>query len=79
MTLWTGLAVYFIIWWMVIFMVLPWGVRRIDPENLGKGEDPGAPDKPRMLIKIGVTTVVAAVIFGLVYLISISDVISFRP
>ncbi|HEX9702671.1 MAG TPA: DUF1467 family protein [Rhodospirillales bacterium] len=78
MTLWTGLAVYFIIWWMVIFMVLPWGVRRIDPENLGKGEDPGAPDKPRMLIKIGVTTVVAAVIFGLVYLISISDVISFR-
>ena len=79
MTLWTGLAVYFIIWWMVIFMVLPWGVRRIDPENLGKGEDPGAPDKPRMLIKIGVTTVAAAVIFGLVYLISISDVISFRP
>jgi len=78
MTLWTGIAVYIIIWWLVIFMVLPWGVRRIDSEALGKGEDPGAPEKPRMLTKLLVTTVISAVIFSLVYLVIISGVISFR-
>lgn len=74
----TGLAVYVIIWWLVIFMVLPWGVRRIDPEDLGTGEDPGAPEKPRMVMKVAITTVISGVIFGLVYLVIVSGVISFR-
>ena len=74
----TGLAVYVIIWWLVIFMVLPWGVRRIDPEDLGAGEDPGAPEKPRMILKLAITTVISGVIFGLVYLVVVSGVISFR-
>jgi len=78
MDFWTGLAVYFIIWWMVIFMVLPWGVKRIDPEDLGDGEDPGAPAKPRMLIKLAVTTVIAGVVFALVYVVIVSGVISFK-
>lgn len=78
MTFWTGIATYFIIWWLVIFMVLPWGVRRIDPEDLGEMDDPGAPKNPRMLIKAAVATALAGVIFGLVYLVYISGVISFR-
>lgn len=78
MTLWTGIAVYVIIWWLVIFMVLPWGVRRIDTETLGKGEDPGAPEKPRMLMKLLVTTAISAVIFAPLYLVIVSGVISFR-
>ena len=78
MDLITGLAIYTIIWWLVIFMVLPWGVRRIEPKDLGKGEDPGAPQKPHMLMKLAVTTVVSGVIFGLVYLVILSGVISFR-
>ena len=78
MDLWTGLAIYFIIWWLVIFMVLPWGVRRIDPDDLLEGEDPGAPAKPKMLMKLVVTTVVSGVVFGLVYMVIQSGVISFR-
>ena len=74
----TALATYVIIWWLVMFMVLPWGVRRIEPEDLREGDDPGAPANPRMLIKIAVTTGVSGVVFGLVYLIIISGVISFR-
>src|SRR6266536_2082582 len=27
MSVTTGLAIYFIVWWMVLFAVLPWGVR----------------------------------------------------
>lgn len=78
MTLWTGLATYAIIWWLVIFMVLPWGVRRIDPEDLGELDDPGAPQKPRIVLKFAITTVLAGAIFGLVYLVTVSGVISFR-
>ncbi len=74
----TGLATYAIIWGIVMFMVLPWGVRRIDPEDLGDADDPGAPEKPRLLVKAAITTVAAAVIFGLVYLVIVSGVISFR-
>ena len=78
MTFWTGLATYAIIWWLVIFMVLPWGIRRIDTEDLGEMDDPGAPQKPRMLLKFANTTVLAGIVFGLVYMVIVSGVISFR-
>lgn len=74
----TSLATYAIIWWLVILMVLPWGIRRIEPEDLREGDDAGAPEKPRMLMKVAVTTGISGVIFGLVYLVVISGVISFR-
>ena len=78
MNWYTGLATYAIIWGLVMFMVLPWGVRRIDPEDLGTVEDPGAPEKPRMVMKVAITTVISGVIFGFVYLVIVSGVISFR-
>lgn len=78
MNWYTGLATYAIIWGLVMFMVLPWGVRRIDPDDLGDGDDPGAPEKPRLLVKAAITTVAAAVIFGLVYLVIVSGVFSLR-
>lgn len=78
MNWYTGLATYAIIWGLVMFMVLPWGVRQIDPEDLGKGDDPGAPEKPKLLIKAAITTVAATVVFGLVYLVIVSGVFSFR-
>ena len=74
----TALATYAIIWWLVMFMVLPWGVRRIDPEDLGEGDNPGAPANPRILLRAAITTVAAAVIFCLIYVVFISGVFSFR-
>ncbi len=78
MTLWTGIAVYFVIWWIVIFAILPWGVRGIGSEEVAKGHASGAPERPRVLIKMLVTTVVAAVIWLIIYLIGESGWISFR-
>ncbi|MBC8339473.1 MAG: DUF1467 family protein [Rhodospirillales bacterium] len=78
MGFWTGVATYAIIWWLVIFMVLPWGVRRIDTEDLGEMDDPGAPQNPRMVLKVAIATGISAVVFGLVYLVITSGVISFR-
>ena len=58
---WVGTGITFIItWWMVFFMALPWGVRRQDdPEP---GHEAGAPENPRLWLKVGVTTGLAFVI-----------------
>ena len=78
MSWYTGFATYAINWGLVMFMVLPWGVRRIDPEDLGEGDDPGAPANSRVLLRAAITTVAAAVIFCLIYVVFISGVFSFR-
>ncbi|MFQ5617894.1 MAG: DUF1467 family protein [Rhodospirillales bacterium] len=75
----TGTAVYLVIWWLVIFMVLPWGAKGvIDEEDVKKGHASSAPRKPRMLLKIAITTVLSGAIWGIVYGIIESGVISFR-
>lgn len=75
----TGTAVYLIIWWLVIFMVLPWGAKSvIDEDDVKKGDAPGAPKKPRMVLKISITTVISGVLWGIVYTVIDSGVISFR-
>ncbi|MEK9671629.1 MAG: DUF1467 family protein [Rhodospirillaceae bacterium] len=74
----TAVAVYFVIWWIVLFMVLPWGVTRVDPADLQPGEDPGSPAKPRLLLKFGVTTLLAGVVFAVLYVVHESGMVSFR-
>jgi predicted secreted protein len=74
----TGIAVYVVIWWVVIFMVLPWGVQTIDEKDIAKGHASSAPKRPLLLRKMAVTTVVAAILWTAFYLIAESGVISFR-
>ncbi len=62
----TYIAIYFIVWWTVIFAVLPWGVRSQHEDGpLADGTEPGAPQRPRLIPKMLATTVVSAVIVGL--------------
>jgi predicted secreted protein len=76
---WTlGVAVYFIIWWVVIFAVLPWGVRSVDDADIARGHAAGSPKRPRILLKMAVTTVIAAIIWTLVYAVIESGWVSFR-
>ena len=60
---WFGaLVVFTVVWWLVFFVTLPFGVRRI--ENPEQGHDAGAPEKPRLLIKAGITTAIAGAVTG---------------
>jgi predicted secreted protein len=62
----TGFAIYFIIWWVVLFAVLPWGVRgQHEGGGMAPGTDPGAPARPRGWRTVIVTTIVAGVVFAL--------------
>jgi len=72
----TGVMVYLVIWWTILFAVLPLGVRRV--ENPGKGEERGAPERPQLLRKAIITSIVAAVLWlGFLFLHQ-ADVFSFR-
>jgi predicted secreted protein len=64
-TVTTALAIYFIIWWTVLFAVLPWGVRsQHESGEVTPGSDPGAPVLPQLKRKIVWTTVAATVVFA---------------
>jgi predicted secreted protein len=60
----TAVAIYFLIWWLVLFAVLPWGVRNQEESGeVAPGTDPGAPAIHRVWRKLGWTTLVATAIF----------------
>jgi predicted secreted protein len=68
MSLTTSLAIYFIIWWTVLFAVLPWGVRsQAETGEVAPGTDPGAPAVPNLMAKVLWTTIVSAVVFAAFY------------
>jgi len=80
MSLTGSLAVYVIIWWLVLFMVLPIGAKqKIDDSSVADGHDAGAPAKPMMWRKILATTVISAAIFGLFYWVHAMGWLDFRP
>jgi predicted secreted protein len=72
-----GIFVYALIWWLVLFAVLPWGVRRVD--NPEAGHDPGAPANPNLWWKLLATTVVAAIVWAGVYFVIDQGLIQLRP
>ena len=64
-TISTGFAIYFVLWWVVLFLTLPFGVRSQHEDGGGaSGTDPGAPIASRMGRKLIWTTVLSAVIFA---------------
>jgi predicted secreted protein len=70
MSLTTAIAIYFIIWWTVLFAVLPWGVRsQEETGTVAPGTDPGAPALHRIGRKLIWTTVAATVVFAACYFV----------
>ncbi|MBO6719513.1 MAG: DUF1467 family protein [Rhizobiaceae bacterium] len=62
-------AIFFIIWWVVLFAALPFGLRtQDDEEDVTLGTTPSAPRGPHMARALVLTTVIAAIIFAAVYL-----------
>jgi predicted secreted protein len=64
----TAFAIYFVIWWIVLFVTLPFGVRsqHEDGDSVA-GTDPGAPVATKMGRKLIWTTVLSAVIFAVAW------------
>lgn len=70
MSITLGLALFFIIWWTVLFAVLPLGVRtQAEAGEVVPGTPESAPAVPRMLRVVVITTLVSAVVFGIVWVV----------
>ncbi len=69
MNLTAGLVVYVITWWMVFFMMLPIGVKAQDEdgEDAVPGTHTSAPKDPKLLKKTIYASIIAAIIWGLIY------------
>ena len=65
----TGIIVFVLIWWVVIFAVLPFGhTRDVD----------GTPQAPNLKRKLLITSIVAVLIWAAIYVLIESDIVSFR-
>jgi predicted secreted protein len=73
----TALAIYFVIWWISLFLVLPWGVRSQDESGeVAPGTDPGAPVLTNLLRKLVWTTIVATVIFAAWFVVYVNQLVT---
>ena len=59
-----ALSLYFVVWWTVLFAILPLGVRsQAEAGEVVPGSDPGSPDAPRLRERAIWTTVAASIVF----------------
>lgn len=73
MSVFSVALIFVIVWWIVFFMALPFGVKA--PDNPEPGHTPSAPVKPRLWLKAGITTGIACVLTAIVVVIIQSDLI----
>ncbi len=57
MNAFTTAITFLVIWWLILFMVLPFGAA--PPDEVRKGHASSAPAKPRLLLKLLITTILA--------------------
>ncbi len=78
-------AIFFVLWWIVLFAVLPFGVRSQAEDEVLLGTERGAPARFRFGHKVLVTTGVTVLIFAVYYVLtavlgySFDDIPSFIP
>ena len=60
-----AIAIYVVIWWTVLFAILPIGVRTQDEDGVVvPGTPESAPTRPRLVRIVLLTTLVSAVVFA---------------
>jgi predicted secreted protein len=75
----TAVAIFFLIWWVVLFAVLPWGVRsQSERGEVAPGTDPGAPAVPHLGRKLVWTTLVSAAIFAACYVAYVDHLVTLQ-
>ena len=75
-----SIIVYVLIWWVIFFSVLPFGVqsnKEVFKEKI-EGIDPGAPKNPKIAKKFLITTIITSIIFLVIYYLVEIDLLNLR-
>jgi predicted secreted protein len=68
MSWFTAVAIYFVVWWIVLFAILPLGFRaQVDDNAVEFGTTASAPSRPHFGKAAWRTTWVSAILFGVFY------------
>jgi len=78
MTITAAIAIYGVIWWTVLFAVLPFGIKQQAEGDIVPGTERGAPLAPQMWRKVLITSIVAAVVWAVVAWIVVAKPFSFE-
>ena len=75
-----SIIVFVIIWWIIFFSVLPVGIQSNKEKFRERieGIDPGAPKNPKIAKKFLITTIIATLIFVVVYYLVKIDLLNLR-
>lgn len=76
MSVFTGIVIYLLTWWVVIFCILPLNIESI--KDTKTGNMPGAPVNPGLKRKLILTTIIACFVWLAIYLIIRFGGISFQ-
>jgi predicted secreted protein len=77
MSVFSAVVLYVLVWWTVLFAVLPLGTKPVAEPDKATGWR-GAPERARMGRKLLITTLVSFLIWGACALVISSDWLSFR-
>jgi len=78
MNLVSGIAIYFVCWWITLLSVLPFGTRTQDEEGeITPGTVASAPENPHLARKFLITTILAFLPWGLMFAIMEYNIVSF--
>tara|TARA_B100000902_G_C27296371_1_gene910184 strand:- start:635 stop:889 length:255 start_codon:yes stop_codon:yes gene_type:complete len=75
-----SIIVYVLIWWIIFFSVLPFGIqsnKEVFKEKI-EGIDPGAPKNPKIAKKFLITTLITSLIFLVIYYLVNINVLNLR-
>jgi predicted secreted protein len=76
MNIFSAVVVYVLIWWMVFFCTLPFGIKSVvRPKD---GSMPGAPVNPGLKRKVIITFAITTVLWGAAYALITSNLVSFH-
>ncbi len=70
MAIGTGIAIYFIIWWVMIFITLPFRMRpQFETGDVVEGTEQAAPAKPQLMRRMIWNTILSGVVFFVYWLV----------
>ena len=79
MSLTGSFVVFVILWWLILFMILPRDIKsQKDKDFVVLGTDPGAPSNPNIVKKLIITTVITSILFAIIYFLNYFDILNIR-
>ncbi len=79
MSLTGSFVVFVILWWLILFMVLPRDINsHKDKDFVVLGTDPGAPSNPNIVKKLIITTAITSILFAIIYFLNYFDILNVR-